>query len=327
MTKRPLHFSTRLVENTDAIGQLLRDSLDEPSRYPSESSTWHGLLLKRERSSRRLAMPVGTVLAAVGACAIALVLWVNHDPGPKRLSANPEATMSAVGPSEPKPAVAAIAAQPLSEPALKSRRLAATKVEDKAQLGSPSAGNGGVEGTDTLAPGIKATEPTKDTSGCSEMALKGHLEEAADCYGRIAQGSSMAAELALYEKARLESRALGRGAAALATLDEHAKRFPHGVLLTEAGLTRIELLTRLGRTSDALDAIDKALSGPIGKERGGDLYALRGELLSSRGDCSGANAAFALARSHGVAPSRPLAGEKHCATGDDTKDSTVSPTP
>jgi len=184
-----------------------------------------------------------------------------------------------------------------------------------------------VEGTDALVPGDEATEPTKNTSGCSQMALKGQLEEAADCYSRIAQGNSMAAELALYEKARLESRALGRGAAALATLDEHARRFPHGVLSTEAGLTRIELLTRLGRTNDALDAIEKALSGPIGKERGGDLYALRGELLSSRGDCSGANAAFAMARSHGVPSSRPLAGEKRCANDIDAKDSTPSPNP
>ena len=190
--------------------------------------------------------------------------------------------------------------------------------------GSPIPSNRVVEGTDVPAP---VDEATKNASGCSDMARKGHLEEAADCYSRIAEGNSMAAELALYERARLESRALGRGAAALATLDEHARRFPQGVLSTEAGLTRIELLTRLGRTNDALTAIEKALSGPIGKERGGDLYALRGELLSSRGDCSGANAAFALARSQGVPPSRPLAGEKRCANGTDSKDSTTSSTP
>jgi tetratricopeptide (TPR) repeat protein len=158
------------------------------------------------------------------------------------------------------------------------------------------------------------------------LVRKGHLEEAAECYGRIAQGSSLESEVAMYEKARLESRALGRGAAALATLDEHAKRFPRGVLSTEAGLTRIELLTRLGRTNDALKAIELALAGPIGNERGGDLFALRGQILSNRGDCTGANAAFALARSHGVPPSRPLGGEKRCAEHPATNDSTTNTT-
>ncbi len=321
MTKHPLHFSTRLVENTDAIGQLLREGLEEHARFPGESSAWYRLLQKRERTSRRLAMPVGTVLAVVGACAMALVWWANHDQGSQRLSANPE-TLLPIRPSAPEPSQAIAATRSLAGLALKSRRLGASKVDDKP--GNPLPDNSEVEGTDTPAPGDEAT---KNAAGCSEMARKGHLEEAADCYSRIAQGDSMAAELALYEKARLESRALGRRAAALTTLDEHARRFPHGVLSTEAGLTRIELLTRLGRTEDALDAIEKALSGPIGKERGGDLYALRGELLSSRGDCSGANAAFALARSLGVPPSRPLAGEKRCANDIDAKDSNTSPTP
>jgi hypothetical protein len=322
MTKRPVQFSARLAENTDAIGQLLREGLEEPSRFPSESSTWHGLLQKRERSSRRFVTPFGTVLTVVGACAMGLVWWVNHDQGPQRLSANPETLLPTISPSAPNPSQAITAAQPLEERALKSRHWGTTKVEDKAQPSSTIPGNNGAAGTDALAPGDEATESTKNTSVCSEMARSGHLEDAADCYSRIAQGNSMAAELALYEKARLESRALGRGAAALATLDEHANRFPHGVLSTEAGLTRIELLTRLGRTSDALAAIEKALSGPIGKERGGDLYALRGELLSNRGDCAGANTAFALARSQGVPPSRPLAGEKRCANS-----LTASPTP
>ena len=325
MTKRPLDFPARLAENTDTVGQLLRESLEEPSRFPSESSSWHGLVRKRDPSSRRLVMPVGYALAVVGACAMALVWWVNHDQSPERLWADPEVIRPNIRPSTTDPSEAIAATQPLEEPALKSRHWGTTKVE--AKLGSTMPGNSVGEGTDTPVAGDEANESTKNTSGCSEMALKGHLEEAADCYGRIAQGNSMAAELALYEKARLESRALDRGAAALATLDEHARRFPHGVLSTEAGLTRIELLIRLGRTGGALNAIAKALSGPIGKERGGDLYALRGELLSSRGDCTGANAAFALARSLGVPPSRPLAGEKRCANGTEATGRTADPTP
>ena len=321
MTKRPLGFPARLVENTDAIGQLLRESLEEPSKFPSESSAWHGLVQKGEPPTPRFAMPVGAVLTAVGVCTMALVWWVSHDQGPQRLWANPEVVRSTI-----KPETTNIAAtQPLQEPALKPRHSGTTKAE--AKPGTTPAGGNLAGGTNALPPGDEANAPSKGTSGCSEQALQGHLEEAADCYSRIAQGSSIAAELALYEKARLESRALGRGAAALATLDEHKRRFPHGVLSTEAGLTRIELLTRLGRADDALAAIDKALLGPIGKERGGDLYALRGELLSSRGDCSRANTAFALARSLGVPASRPLAGEKRCANGTGATDRTTDPTP
>ena len=123
----------------------------------------------------------------------------------------------------------------------------------------------------------------------------------------------MAAELALYEKARLESNALARGEAALATLEEHGRRFPRGVLANEVGMTRIELLIRVGRADSALAAIEQALQGPLGGERAGDLLALQGDLLSARGDCTAAVQSFAGARKAGVHDSRLESGEKRCA--------------
>jgi hypothetical protein len=122
----------------------------------------------------------------------------------------------------------------------------------------------------------------------------------------------MDAELALYEKARLEARALGQSAQALSTLDEHARRFPGGVLTTEVELTRIELLSQLGRRGEALSAIERGLQGVLGRERGGDLQVLRAELASEQGDCPKALEAAQLARQAGVHPSRLEATERRC---------------
>jgi len=325
MTKPPLQFPSRLAENNDRAGRLLRESLEDSSRYPSECSSWQGLMQKRERPSRQLGVPAGYVLALIGACAMAVIWRLGHDPPSIRLLAQPEAMPTFVGASAPKNLDASPATRAPAEPVLKARHLPPTQVEERPRETAP--GNTGVEGPSALRQLDVANETSKSTSVCAAMARKGELAAAADCYGQIGRGSDMAAELALYEKARLESRALGRGATALATLDEHAKRFPRGALSTEAGLTRIELLTRLGRTNDALSAIDEALLGPMGLERGGDLYALRGELLARRGDCSGANAAFGLARSRGVSESRPLTGEKRCAESAREKDATPNTAP
>lgn len=122
----------------------------------------------------------------------------------------------------------------------------------------------------------------------------------------------MAAELALYEKARLQAKAIGQPAQALATLDEHGQRFPGGVLSTEVGLTRIELLSQLGKRSQALSAIERGLQGALGRERGGDLQVLRADLLAAQGDCAAALEAVRLARQAGVHPSRLAATERRC---------------
>jgi tetratricopeptide (TPR) repeat protein len=152
----------------------------------------------------------------------------------------------------------------------------------------------------------------EDTSACASLARDGKFEHATNCYDGIARGTSMAAELALYEKARLESRALGNREQALQSLNEHSARFPKGVLHAEVSMTRIELLTRLGRTKDALLAIESALKGTVGKERGADLYALRGDLLSVQADCDAALKDYAEAKRLGVHPSRIAVGMKRC---------------
>jgi tetratricopeptide (TPR) repeat protein len=158
-----------------------------------------------------------------------------------------------------------------------------------------------------------SAEGEADTARCGKLAQIGHYDEAATCYGNIARGGSMSAELALYEKARIQAKALGKSQEALATLNEHARRFPSGLLGSEVALTRIELLSQLGRREQALTAIEQALNGALGRERGGDLQLLRADLLASKGDCAAALEALAAAKSRGVHPSRTESVERRCS--------------
>jgi tetratricopeptide (TPR) repeat protein len=78
--------------------------------------------------------------------------------------------------------------------------------------------------------------------------------------------------------------------AALALLDEHAKRFPDTVLAPEAGMFRAEALLGLGRKAEALSVLDglPLASMPSRNER----LVLRGELRSVAGRWQEARADF-----------------------------------
>lgn len=304
MTKPLVEFPSRLCEGETETGELLRRAIDEPAAFPRESACWHGLIEKRERAKRPLGRWFLLATATGGVCMLFLFLLVRRDHGSERVALNAETLAPRATAGVPALLPDALRDQHSTTTGAKVQRAVASKAESSAHGGASPA------------------ERANDTAECSQLAREGKLEQAAACYDRIAQGSSMAAELALYEKARLESRALGRGASALATLDQHARRFPKGALSTEVGMTRIELLSQLGRTDEALAAIERALGAAMGKERGGDLYALRGDLLSTSGDCPGAMAAYAAARAHGIHPSRLLVGEKRCTASDDRTDAT-----
>jgi tetratricopeptide (TPR) repeat protein len=79
-------------------------------------------------------------------------------------------------------------------------------------------------------------------------------------------------------------------------------------------MTRIELLSRTGRTQEALIAIEHALGGAIGRERGADVLAIRGDIYSAQNRCDKAIEDYARAKQLGVHPSRIAAGEKRCKT-------------
>ena len=71
--------------------------------------------------------------------------------------------------------------------------------------------------------------------------------------------------------------------AALAALDEHARRFPRGHLKPESELARVEALVMLGRSADALAALDAVRSPRGAASRRPAL--MRAELRAELGRC------------------------------------------
>ncbi len=73
-------------------------------------------------------------------------------------------------------------------------------------------------------------------------------------------GDSLAREVALLSRASSELHA-ARPAAALLALDQHARRFPDGVLAQERAAARARALCELGRTSEAQVELAKLVAG------------------------------------------------------------------
>lgn len=99
--------------------------------------------------------------------------------------------------------------------------------------------------------------------------------------------SAMEAEAALLSSAleRLKRERDPKGAIAL--LDEHAARFPRGVLVQEAALARLGALLSLSDRDGALSLLETlSRSGYAGSVRGPELRVLHSELLAERGRCA-----------------------------------------
>jgi tetratricopeptide (TPR) repeat protein len=131
--------------------------------------------------------------------------------------------------------------------------------------------------------------------GCASRANTGP-RAALECYLNQAGGSDLGAQVALYEAARLYRDALGDAGHAITTLRELRRRFPDGALAVEAELSLAELLPKLGKYREALDASTAALESHPARERADELHLLRGELLrAGLGDCARAETEYAAA--------------------------------
>jgi tetratricopeptide (TPR) repeat protein len=102
-------------------------------------------------------------------------------------------------------------------------------------------------------------------------------QEALACYEKQAMRSGLAGETAAYELARLW-RELGHADRALAAFESQRARFPDGVLRGEAELSIIELLPRLGRHGEALQASQRYLAAHPEDAHTGELHLLRGNI-------------------------------------------------
>jgi tetratricopeptide (TPR) repeat protein len=278
MVPQSPEFPRRLVEGENETATLIGRALAEPLAGPSEQESWLALQSRLAPSAPRWILPA----VALGLAAVAALFWFGRpSPAP---SLGPDVWQRSRASVTPLPAPSRLESEAAALPRVPT---------DKPKT-------------------IASAPHESEAPHCSALAKAGHYDAAAACYGRAASGNSMDAELSLYEKARLEAKALGKSSLALATLDEHARRFPGGVLTTEVELTRIELLSQVGRSDEALAAINRGLSGALGRERGADLQVLRAELLAAKGDCPAALEAAQLARQAGAHPSRLQTIEHRC---------------
>jgi len=111
---------------------------------------------------------------------------------------------------------------------------------------------------------------------CSDM-VNNDAQAAEHCYvQRAAESSGLSAEAALYELARLRRDVRRDSKGALQALNDYRERFPQGSLRNEVGLSRVELLSELGRSREALNEAEALLGSAKGGERAAELYLLRG---------------------------------------------------
>ena len=114
---------------------------------------------------------------------------------------------------------------------------------------------------------------------CLSLARSGKTLDAEACFVKSAEGTGLAAEMALYEVARLRRDVLADAPGALQALAEYRARFPTGALRREADMSQLELLLQLGRTGEALKQSEELLSSSSSGERAAELHLLRGHIL------------------------------------------------
>jgi hypothetical protein len=174
------------------------------------------------------------------------------------------------GPDDPAPASAPAAAPPrpiVRRVAMAEPQASEPQVRDEAPLPQVPAA---VEPSAEIPPERPLPAPAALTPPAS----------APPSFVPAAPAASPATRLAL--EAELLSRALGRlrrdrdPKGALALLDQHALRFPHGALAPEADITRVDALLALDRRDEAA-AILNRLTLPS-SARGRELLVVRAEL-------------------------------------------------
>jgi hypothetical protein len=157
-----------------------------------------------------------------------------------------------------------------------------------------------------LPPGASPARATRSADSaridCLDMARRGDPRAAEVCFSQRASGIGLTAEMALYEMARLRRDVMRDAGGALAALDDYRQRFPLGSLRSEVDLSRIELLSQLGHSRDALRESEALLKSPSGQERAGELRLLRGNVfLRDLGDAESAAREYAQAETFGGA--------------------------
>jgi hypothetical protein len=119
---------------------------------------------------------------------------------------------------------------------------------------------------------------------CAELVHGGEAQRALDCYASVASGEGISAELALFERARLEAKLLHDPMRALQTLEDYRKRFPSGSLRGEVLLAQIDWLIASGERQRAHALVVEALSSGLVTERTAELERLAKKLEPAESD-------------------------------------------
>lgn len=267
---RPVVAPRRLVEGDDAVARILRAELEREDDV--------GVVDFEVLRARRARSQVHTQRWLVAALALGTVgLFFSLREPHRELSITAETL-----PEGPRPTAHeghAVADPPATSPEEAPRVPVQVTARETATKENPRTTP---RKSDPLAARAQATPNDTD---CRAVIRSNGYEAGARCYGDKAENTTgVGAEVAWIERARLESRALGRPNEALETLAAYERRFPNGTFTTEARLTRIELLAAVGRREEALRSIGEA--APLIPERAGSLHLLGARLALETNACS-----------------------------------------
>jgi tetratricopeptide (TPR) repeat protein len=126
--------------------------------------------------------------------------------------------------------------------------------------------------------------------------------------------SALQAQLEAFEAAKAAARS-GDHSRAIERLDMLETAHPETVLLPEILVLRAELLSRAGRTHEALRDLGRAMDAPSLRGRRAELSRFAGDLWSQAGDCQHAVAAYKRAialGAEGKQMERAQAGIRAC---------------
>lgn len=264
----------RLLQTTGPAGDCLREALAERElpRVPPRFAVLQERRLQRVRRQRAFSLLALVAVGGLGArllgpeeprSTISAELTVTASP-PPAVTERPSPNEPPVTPESPRPLRAKTSAAPVALKAAVPRRSAeATSSNDSPPVEA------------VAKPTNEVAEAGGTAKACAQLARAGSAEQARDCYEKLSSGSGMSAELALFEQARLEGKALRKPERALRTLEAHRRRFPQGSLRAEVMLAQIDWLLATGDSARALQVVDEALASGLLRERTSELERLR----------------------------------------------------
>jgi Tetratricopeptide repeat len=287
-SRPPRRDPERLIDGE--LGSLLREAnrefsteLDQPAAFRRVTERLAASREHRWPRAARWLVPATPIVAAALAAVFVLAHRAKSDAAPELVAENwrPRAEPHA----EPlaaatDPASRADESPPQREDPKREPRGASARASTKAvSVPEPSARPGELSPTPAPQPPAPSADEDSKAPDCLSFARQGQTREAEACFLVRAKGSGLAAEMALYEVARLRRDVLADADGALRALAEYRERFPAGSLRREADMSQLELLLQLGRSADALKQSDELLSSSASGERAAELRLLRGHIL------------------------------------------------